>query len=58
MEWCYELPTKKGKYIIQTKSNLFGTVTTLESKYDPKSQKQKWSISMEHRSFYRYLKVP
>ena len=55
MEWCYEVPTKAGKYIIQTKSNLFGTITTLDASYNPKSKGHKWSVSVEYRSFYRYL---
>lgn len=52
MTWKEELPTKAGKYVVQTKTKILGTINTLDATFNPNS-KNKWSFN--NQNFYRYL---
>ena len=51
--WSEEVPKKAGMYIVQTKSNVFKTVRTMDAKLTFNKGKAVWSFS--NQSFYRVL---
>ena len=54
MIWTEELPTKSGKYIVQTKSLILKTINTIDAILSiDKKGKPNWSFN--NQTFYRYL---
>mgnify|MGYP003634606122 CR=1 FL=1 len=52
MDWIYTNPKESGKYIVQTKSTILGTIHALSSNFN--ADKETWSF--KNQIFYRYLK--
>ena len=56
MNWCYNVPDKSGKYIVQTVSNVLKITRTLDAvlSFDSKG-KPHWSFN--NQKFKCYLKL-
>jgi len=56
MIWSEKIPEKPGKYIVQTKSNVLGTIRTIDARLSF-DEKKKPSWSFNNQKFYRFLKL-
>jgi hypothetical protein len=53
MYWSEEVPAKTGKYVVQTKSDVFKTVRTMDASLSFNKKKAVWNFN--NQTFYRYL---
>ena len=53
MEWSKKIPTKPGKYIVQTKSPVLHMIRTMDATLTFNKKKPHWSFN--NQTFYRYL---
>lgn len=54
MYWSKEIPVKAGKYVVQTKSRVFGTIRTMDARLTFNKKKPVWSFN--NQDYYQYLK--